>query len=87
MAIEDAFVLADCLTRRPDDPAAALRLYEKQRRGRTARAQRAARLNSWLYHQGEPQAATRDLALRFLDGERLLKRYDWLYGWKPPGGD
>jgi salicylate hydroxylase len=87
MAIEDAFVVADCLARRPDDPAAALRLYEKQRRGRTARAQRAARLNSWLYHQGEPQATARDLALRFLDGERLLKRYDWLYGWKPPGGD
>ena len=36
----------------PDDPAAAMRRYERQRRGRTARAQRAARRNGTVYHLG-----------------------------------
>jgi salicylate hydroxylase len=84
LAIEDAAVLADCLARLPDDPAAGMRLYEKQRRRRTAKAQRVARCNGWLYHQQGLRAAARDRALDYLGGERLLQRYDWLYGWKPP---
>ena len=45
MAIEDAAVLAQRLADTPDDPAGAMRRYERQRRARTARAQRAARRN------------------------------------------
>ncbi|MBF6329915.1 FAD-dependent oxidoreductase [Nocardia transvalensis] len=43
-ALEDALVLADRLGARPDDPARALRRYERDRRGRTASMQRVA----WL---------------------------------------
>jgi salicylate hydroxylase len=83
MAIEDAAVLARRLAGTPDDPEHAMRLYERQRRPRTARAQRGARRNGRVYHLGGAQAFLRTLALLAMGGKRLLTRYDWLYGWKP----
>ena len=52
MAIEDAAVLAHCIAAMPDDLPRAMRSYERQRRARTARAQRAARHNAVSYHLG-----------------------------------
>jgi salicylate hydroxylase len=83
MAIEDAAVLAQRLADTRSDPVAAMRRYERQRRSRTARAQRAARRNGTIYQLGGPAAALRSLALASLGGARLLTRYDWLYGWTP----
>ena len=31
---------------------------------------------------GGPAASLRTLALAAIGGQRLLTRYDWLYGWK-----
>jgi len=50
MAIEDAAILADQMARLPDDPASAMRRYERARRKRTARVQRAAASNGRVYH-------------------------------------
>jgi 2-polyprenyl-6-methoxyphenol hydroxylase-like FAD-dependent oxidoreductase len=83
MAIEDAAVLAQRLADARDDPAGAMRRYERQRRERAARAQRAARRNGIVYQLGGPGAFLRTLALTAIGGERLLARYDWLYGWRP----
>src|SRR5215468_762596 len=83
MAIEDAAVLAQRLAGARDHPAAAMRRYERQRRARTARAQRAARRNGMVYQLGGAGAFLRTLALTAIGGERLLARYDWLYGWTP----
>lgn len=83
MAIEDAAVLADCLRITPDEPQQALRLYEDERRARTARVQRTARRNGSIYHLGGLAAFARDYVLRKIDGERLLTRFDWLYDWQP----
>ena len=83
MAIEDAAVLAQRLAETRDNPAAAMRGYERQRRSRTARAQRAARRNGTIYQLGGPAASLRSLALAAIGGTRLLTRYDWLYGWTP----
>jgi salicylate hydroxylase len=80
MAIEDAAVVARELALMPDDPATALRRYEMARQPRTAQVQRAARRNDWAYHLGFPANHVRDAMLRALGGERLLARYDWLYG-------
>ncbi len=66
-----------------DHPAAAMRRYERHRRARTARAQRAARRNGMVYQLGGAGAFLRTLALTAIGGERLLARYDWLYGWTP----
>jgi salicylate hydroxylase len=80
MAIEDAAVLAQCLAH---DEAGALRAYEGARGRRVARAQREAPRNSSRYHLAGPAGVARNSTLRILGGERLLARYDWLYGWRP----
>jgi salicylate hydroxylase len=82
MAIEDAAVLGLCLARAPHDPAGAMRSYERARLARTARTQRAARRNGTVYHMGGAAASLRTLALLAMGGQRLISRYDWLYGWK-----
>ena len=84
MAIEDAFVLAAALASFADDPARALRDYERQRQPRTARVQRAARRNDFVYHLGGLAARVRDAALAALGGRRLLAQYDWIYRWSGP---
>jgi salicylate hydroxylase len=84
MAIEDGFVLAAALARFADDPARALRDYERERQPRTARVQRAARRNDFVYHLGRPAALVRDAALSALGGRRLLAQYDWIYRWSGP---
>ncbi len=83
MAIEDAAVLARALAEGRDGIDGALRSYERQRRPRTTRAQRAARSNGRVYHLTGGGALLRRLALAAMGGNRLLTRYDWLYGWTP----
>jgi salicylate hydroxylase len=82
MALEDAVVLADCLSVHPGDEAVAFRAYELQRRRRAARVQAISRLNGRIYHLGPLLARIRNAALRVLPGERLMAGYDWLYGWQ-----
>ncbi len=84
MAIEDAAVLAAMLSRYIDDPVDALRGYEGARRLRTARAQQASHKQARIYGRTGPEALIRNLAMRAMGGERLLRRYDWLYNWQPP---
>jgi 2-polyprenyl-6-methoxyphenol hydroxylase-like FAD-dependent oxidoreductase len=82
MAIEDAAVLASRLA--VEAPASAFRRYERDRQRRTARVQKSARRNGTIYHMGGAEAFLRGLALIAMGGNRVIKRYDWLYGWKPP---
>jgi salicylate hydroxylase len=84
MAIEDAAVLAACLSQQPEKPARALRSYEKQRGSRTQRTQKIARQQGRIYGRSGPEAVIRNLALRVMGGERLLSRYDWVYQWQAP---
>ncbi len=83
MAIEDAAVLAARIAEAPADPGRAMRGYERQRRSRTARAQRTSRRNGRIYHLSGLMALVRRLALGAMGDRRLIARYDWLYGWKP----
>ena len=82
MAIEDAAVLADCMKAHFGAPEAGLRAYEAARRARTERAQQTSRKQGKLYGQTGPETLIRNLGMRLLGGENLLKRYDWLYSWK-----
>jgi salicylate hydroxylase len=83
MAIEDAAELGRCLGQGSGDPAGAMRRYEQCRRARTARTQRAARRNGTIYHMNTVAGFMRSLAIAAMGGERLISRYDWLYGWTP----
>jgi salicylate hydroxylase len=84
MAIEDAAVIADCLARRPDDPARALQIYCSLRRARTQKLQRLSLRNGARYHFGRPLSWLRNTAMRTMGGKGLLKHYDWIYRWRPP---
>jgi salicylate hydroxylase len=64
------------------NPANAMQRYEGWRRARTDKAQRAAQKHGSRYHLIGPDAAMRNLVLRFMGGEKLLARYDWLYDWR-----
>ena len=70
-------------TERSTEMARALRRYERDRAARTARAQREARRNVFRYQARPPLSIARDLFLSRSSGEKLLARYDWLYGWRP----
>jgi len=84
MAIEDASVLADMLDKYFEDPADALRAYERARQHRTERVQRAARTQHRIYGMSGPEALIRNFAMRAIGGEKLLARQDWIYTWRPP---
>jgi len=83
MAIEDAAELGECLGGTDGEVAGALRRYEQRRLARTARTQREARRNGVVYHLGGLAGLARSLALAAIGGERLISRYDWLYGFAP----
>ena len=84
MAIEDAVVAAHCLARLPDDAAGALQSYSTLRRARTRKVQRLAAKNGARYHLSALPAMLRNVAMHAMGGARLLRHYDWLYGWRPP---
>jgi salicylate hydroxylase len=84
MAIEDAAILADSMAQHPDHTAPAMRRYERMRRRRTARVQRAARSNGRTFHVTAGEAWARNLVLRLAGGKMLLRRYNWLYDWRAP---
>jgi salicylate hydroxylase len=69
-----------------ENPADALRAYEAARRHRTARAQKASAKQADIYGKTGPEALIRNLGMKVLGGERLRRRYDWLYTWRPPEG-
>ena len=60
-----------------------MRRYEQRRRARTAQTQRAARRSGAIYHMSAAAGLVRTLAVSVIGGERLISRYDWLYGWTP----
>ena len=80
MGIEDGYVLGQALDG-ADDIESAFRRYENRRMSRTARVQRDARANGDIYHLGGFAARARDAALGLMGPDRLLARFDWLYGW------
>jgi salicylate hydroxylase len=86
MAIEDAAVLAGCLSEGPPENAsaipAALKRYAGLRRARVMRVQRAARRNGMIYHLSGAAAYARDLAIRAMGAKRMLARQDWIYDWR-----
>jgi salicylate hydroxylase len=86
MAIEDAAVLAKCLSDCAGEDIAgvpmALKRYSRLRRGRVLRVQRAARQQGRIYHLSGPLALARDLTIKAMGPKRMLARQDWIYDWR-----
>jgi salicylate hydroxylase len=80
-AIEDASVLADCLSAGRADIAAALERYEALRLPRTARVQAGARAQGAMFHLAGPARfatfGAMSLLSRFRPG-KIAARNDWL---------
>lgn len=82
MALEDAWVLAAALAAAPS-PAAGLAAYERARRERATRVQRASARNAGVYHLGAVARLPVHAGLRAVSSVApglLLGRFDWLYG-------
>ena len=81
MALEDAWVLAECLGGH-DTAAAGLAAYQALRQPRTSRIVAAANTNARAYHLGGPLSALAHTGMR-LTGRfapnAMLGRFDWLY--------
>jgi salicylate hydroxylase len=82
MAIEDAAVIAKCLSGQPANAPAAFAQYAGLRASRVARVMRTAPRNGQIYHLGGPAGFARDQVIRLLGGSRLLSRQDWIYDWR-----
>ncbi len=81
MALEDAWVLADCLSRLPEPEALAA--YEAARAGRTQRIVDAASRNARHYHLSGLRRDLAHAALRLLGRfapDAAANRFRWIYG-------
>ncbi|MBC2835350.1 FAD-dependent monooxygenase [Paragemmobacter straminiformis] len=81
MALEDAWVLADCLAS-SETPAAGLVAYQALRAPRTARIVEAANASARAYHLSGGARSLAHLGLRLggmVAPGMALKRYDWIY--------
>ena len=81
MALEDAWVLANCLARH-DTPEAAFAAYQQARAARCARIVEASTANARAYHLASPLREIAHLGLRLggrIAPQAALRRYDWIY--------
>ena len=82
MALEDAWVLADCLAN-AETTSGALARYQKRREGRVRRVIAASGRNAWKYHlRLPPLRMAAHAALRFVSlkaPQYLTRQFDWLY--------
>ena len=82
MALEDAWVLADCLARH-DTPEAAFAAYQQARAARCARIVAASTANARAYHLSSPLRDIAHLGLRIggrIAPQAALRRFEWIYG-------
>jgi salicylate hydroxylase len=80
LAIEDGAVLAHCLkAMQPFEES--LRHYRRLREPRAKAVFKAATANGSRYHMKWPFSLARDTAIKAM-GPQLMKRYDWVYGWR-----
>jgi 2-polyprenyl-6-methoxyphenol hydroxylase-like FAD-dependent oxidoreductase len=81
MALEDAVSLSHMLAAAPDDYAAALENYRRQRVVRTARVQLQSRaIGDHIYHPAGAHAAVRNAIMQAKTSEDYYDDLAWLYG-------
>lgn len=88
MALEDAWVLAEALAGH-DTPEAAFIAYQAARAPRCAAIVEAANRNARNYHLSGVSRSVAHLGLRAISGlapDKLLGRFDWIYGHDVTGG-
>ena len=82
MALEDAWVLAQCLGGH-DTSEAGFAAYQQARSARCARIVKASSANARAYHLSSPLREIAHLGLRLggrIAPQAALRRFDWIYG-------
>ncbi len=82
LAIEDAAILAHEVASTAEDLATAFARYEKARLARAERVRRASLQAGRIYHLGGAMRLARNAVLRASPPLLLLRRNDWLYGFR-----
>lgn len=82
LAIEDAEAIARAFQTQPGDIAAAIRMYENERIPRASDIALASRRQGAIYHMSGPMAFARDAFMRRVTPDGMLKRVDWIYGYR-----
>ncbi len=82
MAIEDGAVFAALFARPGGDAAGTIRDFAQLRHKRIAAVQAASVENGRIYHLAGLARAMRNATLGLTPGGLLIRRYDWLYGWR-----
>ena len=89
LSLEDAVILGQCFAQNNKENTAknifesTFRSYEKARHQRWLQVTQAAQKNHFPYHAPFPISVARDLVIRAHSSEALLRKYDWLYSWRP----
>ena len=63
---------------------AAVVRHDQARRARVDAIVATSRQNGRIFHLSGPAAFARNLAMAAVPATRLMARYDWVYGWRPP---
>lgn len=82
LALEDAVTLASALAREAGDIPSALASYAQARKDRVRSVVGASQANGRIYHLGGALKMARDFTLGRAAPQKLMARYDWLYGWR-----
>ncbi|EBA16276.1 salicylate hydroxylase [Roseobacter sp. SK209-2-6] len=82
LALEDAWVLGQCIKASPSDIPAALACYQACRKDRAEKVVDAATSNAWKYHLRPPLNWPAHQILRTagrLAPARMVQQFDWIY--------
>jgi len=82
LALEDAQVLANVIADAKGNFADALARYSALRLPRIRRIRAASAANGKIYHMSGPLAGARNAILGGVPPALLMRRYDWIYGWR-----
>ena len=80
MAIEDAVILAQHLSRQP--VVDGVKMFEQSRIGRIQRVVKLSQMNGRIYHMHAPFSGFRNAAMKMIPGNILLGRQAWIYDWQ-----
>ncbi len=82
MAIEDGAVFAALYRRHGADAARVIQAFVAERGKRIRTVQAASAENGRIYHLAGAARAMRNATLALTPGSLMIRRYDWLYGWR-----
>lgn len=86
LAIEDAEALERAFAAHGADVPAAIKAYENERIPRASEIALASRRQASIYHMSGPAGVVRDAFMRRVSPEGMLRRVDWIYGYRRGAG-